>query len=587
MKNHNKLVSSIALAADHAGYKLKEELKTIIKDSGLKVVDLGTDSEKSVDYPEFGFAIAETINKGKADRGIAVCGSGIGISIASNRYKGIRAALCNDIESTIIARKHNDANVLAMGARSIDYKTARGCFEAFIQTSFEGERHEIRVNKLDKKTNSVSFKALNKIKNQSKHSENDEEDNILDDAINNELLRQQESVELIASENFVSKRILKLQGSILTNKYAEGYPGKRYYGGCEHVDVVENLAKDRLKKLFDCNWANVQPNSGSQANQAVFLALLNPGDKILGMSLSAGGHLTHGAKPNQSGKNYIAIQYGVKKENGLIDYEEVSSLAEKNKPKLIIAGASAYSRRIDFKLFRKIADKVGAYLLVDMAHYSGLIASKCYPSPLEHAHVCTSTTHKTLRGPRGGIILGNDENIGKLIDKAVFPGLQGGPLMHVIAAKAAAFKEAMHSDFVNYSQQTIKNARALASKLEKLGFNIVSSGTDCHMVLVDLRSKKINGRDAEKSLDRAGITCNKNSIPFDPESPFITSGIRLGTAAGTTRGFKEKEFELIAILINDVISGLKKQDENIHIIENETKKNILDLCNKFPLYASF
>ncbi len=377
---------------------------------------------------------------------------------------------------------------------------------------------------------------------------------------------------------------MRYQGSVLTNKYAEGYPGKRYYGGCEYVDIAENLAIKRAKDLFNCKWVNVQPNSGSQANQAVFLALLSPGDTILGMSLSAGGHLTHGAKPNQSGKYFNSIHYGVNKEDGKINYDEVRNLAKKNNPKLIIAGASAYSSKIDFKKFREIANEVGASLLVDMAHYSGLIASKVYPDPLPYADVCTSTTHKTLRGPRGGIILSNNLELGSLIDKAVFPGLQGGPLMHVIAAKAAAFKEALSPSFVNYSQQTLSNAKAICQVLKEKGFDIVSGGTDCHMLLVDLTNKGVSGKCAENTLDLAGITCNKNSIPFDDKSPFITSGIRIGTAAGTTRGFKEEEFRYIAELIDEVIKAVQGDENLIAKTTANVRKKVLTLCNNFPLY---
>ena len=396
--------------------------------------------------------------------------------------------------------------------------------------------------------------------------------------------RQKYTIELIASENFASRNVMRYQGSVLTNKYAEGYPGKRYYGGCEFVDVAENLAIDRLKQLFGCAWANVQPNSGSQANQAVFLALLKPGDTILGMSLSAGGHLTHGAGPNQSGKYFDSVHYGVKKDDGKIDYDEVRLLSKKHKPKMIIAGASAYSSKIDFKLFKEIANEVGAYLLVDMAHYSGLIASKVYPDPIPYADVCTSTTHKTLRGPRGGIIISNNEDLGKLIDKAVFPGLQGGPLMHVIAAKAAAFKEALSDDFKKYSRQTLLNAKAICSSLKDNNFEVVSGETSCHMLLIDLSNKEVTGKLAEKALDVAGITCNKNSIPFDNKSPFVTSGIRIGTAAGTTRGFKEEQFKYIGNLISEVIDSLKKSDDEILKTAESVRRKVLDLCNKFPLY---
>ena len=412
------------------------------------------------------------------------------------------------------------------------------------------------------------------------------QDEELLNAMQNELNRQQNSIELIASENFVSQTVLDIQGSVLTNKYAEGYPGKRYYGGCEFVDKAEELAIERACKLFSSKWANVQPNSGSQANQAVFMALLNPGDTILGMSLASGGHLTHGAKPNQSGKWFDSVQYGVNEDNGLIDYDELESLAIQHNPKLIIAGASAYSRHIDFKKIRSIADKVGAYFLADIAHYSGLIAAGEYPNPLQYAHVATTTTHKTLRGPRGGMILSNDEDLGKLFDKAIFPGIQGGPLMHVIAAKAAAFGEALKPDFKKYIKQIILNAKTLSSELEKQGVNIVSGGTDSHVILCDLRPIKLTGKISEESLDRAGITCNKNAVPFDEEKPFITSGLRIGTPAVTSRGFKEKEMLKIGQLIGKILKGLSHDKDNISAIEAEVKEDVISICKDFPLYSS-
>jgi len=405
-------------------------------------------------------------------------------------------------------------------------------------------------------------------------------------AMQNELTRQQNSLELIASENFVSQTVLDIQGSVLTNKYAEGYPGKRYYGGCEFVDKAEELAIKRACRLFSCKWANVQPNSGSQANQAVFMALIHPGDTILGMSLASGGHLTHGAKPNQSGKWFNSIQYGVNKEDGIIDYNEMETLAIEHKPKLIIAGASAYSRHIDFKKIRIIADKVGAYFLADIAHYSGLIAAGEYPNPIEYAHVATTTTHKTLRGPRGGMILSNDLELGKLFDKAIFPGIQGGPLMHVIAAKAAAFGEALRPEFKNYIKQIIINAKTLAKELDDQGVKIVSGGTDSHVILCDLRPFGITGKISEESLDRAGITCNKNAVPFDKEKPFITSGLRIGTPAITSRGFKNKEMIKIGKLIGKILKGISNDPDNLINIEIEVKKEVMSLCKAFPLYSS-
>ena len=413
-----------------------------------------------------------------------------------------------------------------------------------------------------------------------------EADKELFESINNEFNRQQNHVELIASENIVSKAVLEAQGSVLTNKYAEGYPGKRYYGGCEHVDVSEQLAIDRAKKLFNCNFANVQPHSGAQANGAVYLALIKPGDTILGMSLNSGGHLTHGAKPAQSGKWFNAIHYDIDKESGLIDYDSVEKLAVENKPKLIIAGGSAYSRIIDFKRFREICDKVDAYFLVDMAHFSGLVAGGAYPNPTKFADAVTSTTHKVLRGPRGGIILTNNADLIKKFNSAIFPGLQGGPLMHVIAAKAVCFKEALDDEFKIYTRKVIDNAKTLSNRLSKNGFKIFSGGTDTHLMLLDLREFNVTGKDAEASLGRANITCNKNGIPFDTQSPMITSGIRLGTPACTTRGFSSNEFNLIADLITKVVKGLSENGLNNSKIEKEVQKEVIDLCSAFPIYSN-
>lgn len=404
-------------------------------------------------------------------------------------------------------------------------------------------------------------------------------------AIRQELGRQKDQIELIASENIVSRAVLQAQGSVLTNKYAEGYPGKRYYGGCEFVDVTEQLAIDRICELFGAKFANVQPHSGAQANQAVFMSLVQPGDTILGQALAHGGHLTHGAKPNMSGKWFNAVQYGVRESDALIDMEEVERLAREHKPKLIVAGASAYPRVIDFARFRKIADEVGAYLMVDMAHYAGLVAGGQYPSPVPHAHVTTSTTHKTLRGPRGGIILTNDEEIAKKINSAVFPGLQGGPLEHVIAAKAVAFGEALQPAFKVYAQNVLDNARVLANTLKNGGLDIVSGGTDCHLVLIDLRPKKLTGKDAELSLEHAGITCNKNAIPFDPQKPMVTSGLRVGSPAATTRGFGKAEFELVGEYMVAVLDGLAKNGAgNNGEIEKAVYAEVRKLCDKFPIY---
>ena len=405
-------------------------------------------------------------------------------------------------------------------------------------------------------------------------------------AIRNELGRQRDEIELIASENIVSQAVLEAQGSVLTNKYAEGYPGRRYYGGCQYVDVAETLAIERAKQLFGVGYANVQPNSGSQANQGVYQALIQPGDTILGMSLDAGGHLTHGAKPNQSGKWFNAIQYGLRQQDGLVDMDQVRQLAHEHKPKMIVAGFSAYSRVMDWAEFRAIADEVGAILFVDMAHVAGLVAGGVYPSPFPHAHVATTTTHKTLRGPRGGLILTNDEDIAKKINSAIFPGIQGGPLMHVIAAKAVAFKEALSPEFKAYARQVVANAKVLAETLAKGGVDIVSKGTDNHLMLVDLRPKGLTGKATEKALERAHITCNKNAVPFDPEKPAITSGVRLGTPAGTSRGFAEAEFKLIGELIIEVLDGLAANgEENNSAVEAQVRAKVKTLTDRFPIYG--
>ena len=413
-----------------------------------------------------------------------------------------------------------------------------------------------------------------------------ERDPVLKTSIDNELGRQQSQIVLIASENIVSAAVMEAQGGVMTNKYAEGYSGRRYYGGCEFVDVAETLAIDRAKELFGSEFVNVQPHSGCQANGAVMMALLQPGDTIMGLSLAAGGHLTHGAPPAQSGKWFNAVQYGVRKEDALIDFNEVESLAQEHPPKMIIAGGSAYPRTLDFERFRAIADKVGALLMVDMAHFAGLVATGHHPSPVPIADVTTTTTHKTLRGPRGGMTLTNNEDFAKKINSAVFPGLQGGPLMHVIAAKAVAFGEALKPEFKDYSQAVVDNARALAAVLVERGCDIVSGGTDTHLMLVDLRPKGLTGRDAEASLERAGMTCNKNGIPFDPEKPMVTSGIRLGTPAATTRGFRTYEFKQVGNLISNVLDGLAANPDDNSAAEKAAEEQVLELCGKFPVYSN-
>ena len=405
-------------------------------------------------------------------------------------------------------------------------------------------------------------------------------------SITDELGRQQSEIELIASENIVSRAVLQAQGSVLTNKYAEGYPGRRYYAGCEFVDVAEALAVERAKQIFDCKYVNVQPHSGAQANGAVMLALVKPSDTILGMSLAAGGHLTHGAPPAQSGKWFNAVQYGVRPDDHLIDFDEVDKLAKEHNPKLIIAGGSAYSRTLDFKRFREIANSVGALLMVDMAHFSGLVATGVHPSPLPYADVVTTTTHKTLRGPRGGMILSNNEDLGKKFNSAVFPGLQGGPLMHVIAAKAVAFGEVLQPNFKDYTMRVVANAKALAATLVERGFDIVSGGTDTHLMLVDLRPKGLKGNAAEQSLLRAKMTCNKNGIPFDPEKPMVTSGVRLGTPAATTRGFGVEEFQQVGNLIGDVLEGLSAHPDNNEAAEAKARETVKQLCDRFPVYKN-
>jgi glycine hydroxymethyltransferase len=405
-------------------------------------------------------------------------------------------------------------------------------------------------------------------------------------AIGQELGRQQDQIELIASENIVSPAVMAAQGSVLTNKYAEGYPGRRYYGGCEYVDIVETLAIDRAKELFGCGFVNVQPNSGSQANQGAFMALIKPGDTILGLSLAAGGHLTHGAKPNQSGKWFNAVHYGVDKDSHQIDMAEVRALANEHKPQLIIAGGSAYPRTLDFAAFREIADEVGAFFMVDMAHFAGLVAAGLHPSPFPHAHVATTTTHKTLRGPRGGMVLTNDEAIAKKVNSAIFPGMQGGPLMHVIAGKAVAFKEALTPEFKEYAARVVANADVLANTLIKHGLDIVSGGTDTHVMLVDLRPKGLTGNVAERSMENAFITCNKNGIPFDPEKPMVTSGVRLGTPAATTRGFGTAEFAKVGDLIAEVLDGLVANPEDNAAVEAKVRAEVKILCDAFPIYPN-
>ena len=586
----------VAIASDHAGFTLKSVLAEDLGTMGHAVVDLGPAAAENVDYPDYGHALAHRIAKGDAEVGLAICGSGIGICMTLNRHEGVRAALCHDGLSARLARLHNDANVLALGERLIGIEAARDALRTFLETPFEGGRHARRVEKIDRgagqparlnrtpaMTRSSSAAALSSIDGffTDTLGESDPE---LHESIRGELRRQQDQIELIASENIVSRAVLEAQGSILTNKYAEGYPNRRYYAGCDYVDVAEQLAIDRAKQLFGCDFANVQPHSGAQANLAVMLALIKPGDTIMGLSLAAGGHLTHGAAPAVSGKWFDSVQYGVRESDHQIDYDQVAVLATEHKPRLIITGGSAYPRFIDFARFRDIADSVGAFLMVDMAHFAGLVAAGVHPSPVPFADVTTTTTHKTLRGGRGGMILTSDPDLAKRIDSAVFPGSQGGPLAHQIASKAAAFKEALKPEFRQYCQAMIDNAQVLCGKLLDRGFDMVAGGTDTHLMLVDLRPKKVTGNIADESLERAGITCNKNAIPFDPEKPMITSGIRLGTPAGTTRGFGLAEFEMVGDLIADVLEGLAENRDCNAAAETAAREPVLALCRHFPVY---
>ncbi len=525
----------IALGADHAAVEMKQAIRSQLEAAGYEVHDFGTDSKNSVDYPDFANPVARLVADGTYDFGILACTSGVGMSIAANRFRDVRAASVRSVEETQICRSHNDANVLCLGSKHTDIPTALAMVDAFLTTPFDGGRHDARLCKASGSRISQTDPAIF-------------------DAIRAEEKRQRNNIELIASENFTSPAVMEAQGSVLTNKYAEGYPGRRWYGGCENVDVVEQLAIDRAKELFGAEHANVQPHSGSQANTAVYFSVLQPGDKIFTMDLAHGGHLTHGHKANFSGRFYDVTHYGVSPDDERINYEELEKTARELKPALITVGASAYSRIIDFERMGKLAREVGAYLFVDMAHIAGLVAAGIHPSPFPHADFVTSTTHKSLRGPRGGIILCKEE-FAKKIDAQVFPGIQGGPLMHVIAAKAICFGEALKPEFKEYSAQVVRNSQAMAARLANHGYRIVSGGTDNHLMLVDLRSKELNGADASHALDEAGITVNKNGIPFDTGSPMKPSGIRIGTPAVTTRGMKEVDVEQVADFIHEALSN--------------------------------
>lgn len=556
--------AQVAIGADHGGYDLKEELKKYLRERGISFHDFGTHAKESVDYPDYGILVANSVAEHKAEVGLLVCTTGIGMSMTANKVPGVRAAMVTDAESAILTRKHNDANVLCLSGKFTPTDLAKQILDNFLNTEFEGGRHERRVNKMETKMTSPELR-LNRI------------DGEIANAIEHERLRQQENIELIASENFTSPAVMEAQGSVLTNKYAEGYPKKRWYGGCENVDTVEQLAIDRAKKLFGAEHANVQPHSGSGANMAVYFAFLKPGDKMLTMDLSHGGHLTHGNKANFSGKFFEIVHYGVRKEDERIDYDQLARMAREHKPKMITVGASAYPRIIDFKRMGEIAREVGAYLLADIAHIAGLVAAGVHPSPMEHADFVTTTTHKTLRGPRGGLIMCR-EKYAKEIDSQAFPGIQGGPLMHVIAAKAVCFQEALQPAFKTYQQQIVKNAAALAEGMKRNGFRLVSGGTDNHLMLVDVGAKGLTGKDCQIALDDAGITTNKNTIPFETRSPFQASGVRLGTPACTTRGMKEAEMAAIADMISEVLLDIKNLDGIAKV-----RQRVRELTARFPL----
>jgi len=558
-------VINFALGADHGGLELKETLKAFLRERGLTVSDFGaTTKDPADDYPDFGKLVAQAVAEGKAELGLLVCTSGVGICIAANKVAGIRAGVAGDETDATMMRQHNDVNVLCLSGKKTSAELAKKILTAFINAKFEGGRHERRVLKMDSKFAPASLRVANV-------------DPEIAAAIEHERKRQQENIELIASENFTSPAVMEAQGSVLTNKYAEGYPKKRWYGGCENIDTVEQLAIDRAKKLFGAEHANVQPHSGSGANMAVYFAFLKPGDKMLTMDLSHGGHLTHGNKANFSGKFFEIVHYGVGKETERIDYDQIATMAREHKPKMITIGASAYPRIIDFKRMGEIAREVGAYLLADIAHIAGMVAAGVHPSPMGHADFVTTTTHKTLRGPRGGLIL-CAEKYAKEIDSIVFPGIQGGPLEHVIAGKAVCFHEALQPSFKNYQQQIVKNAAALADGMKRNGYRLVSGGTDNHLMLVDVGAKGITGKDCQIALDEAGITVNKNTIPFETRSPFQASGIRLGSPACTTRGMKEAEMAAIADMISEVLMDIKNVDA-----AHKVRARVRELTARFPL----
>lgn len=554
----------IAIGSDHGGVDLKDAVVAHLRAQGHAVDDLGTHGHGSVDYPDFADLVTARVLNGSADAGMLVCTTGIGMSISANRHVGIQASLVGDVETAKITREHNNSNVLVLSGKATPPALGAQIADAWLNTPFAGGRHGRRVDKMNM--------------NKTPHDILEATDPAIAEIIRGEAHRQQNNIELIASENFTSPAVMAAQGSCLTNKYAEGYPGKRWYGGCEEVDKAEQLAIDRVCQLFGAKYANVQPHSGSQANAAVYFSVLQPGDKVLGMNLAHGGHLTHGNPANFSGRFYNFCQYGVSQTDERINYDELAEVAQREKPKMITAGASAYPRIIDFAKMSEIAKSVGAYLFVDMAHIAGLVAGGAHPNPMEHADFVTSTTHKSLRGPRGGIILTNHEDLIKKINSQVFPGVQGGPLMHVIAAKAVCFLEALKPGFAEYQKQVVKNAQALAAELSTLGYRIVSGGTDNHLMLVDLRPKSLNGKIASETLDHAGITVNKNGIPFDTEKITLGGGIRIGTPAVTTRGMKEAEMKLIAGWINRAL-----ENKDNPAVLAEIKAEVAKINERFPV----
>jgi len=554
----------VALGSDHAGYALKESVKAHLLKSGVLVADFGANSPQQVDYPDFARSVAEDLLSEHSELGVLICATGVGMCIAANKVPGVRAALVFDEATAALSREHNNANVLCLGARQTTPEQAARIVDVFLAAQFERGRHERRIMKIENLNPSAEGRL--------KYVDPD-----VAHAIFLEKQRQQENIELIASENFTSPAVMEAQGSVLTNKYAEGYPHKRWYGGCENVDTIEELAIERAKRIFGAEHANVQPHSGSGANMAVYFAFLKPGDKILTMDLSHGGHLTHGNKANFSGRFFEVVHYGVRKSDERIDYDQLAVAAREQRPKMITVGASAYSRVIDFRRMGEIAREVGALLLADIAHIAGLVAAGIHPSPVEDADFVTTTTHKTLRGPRGGLILCK-ARYAKEIDSQVFPGIQGGPLMHVIAAKAVCFHEALQPAFKNYQQQIVRNAKALAEGMQRNGFRLVSGGTDNHLMLVDVGARGLTGKDCQTGLDEAGITVNKNTIPFETRSPFQASGIRLGTPAVTTRGMKEPEMAAVADMISEALLDIK----NIEAAR-KVRQRVRELTSKFPL----